>query len=60
MPDEKTARSCAAAPALLEALRDCITERDSQAWKSSAHALLRLEAISNVCRSALKLAESGV
>lgn len=56
---EFIALACNSHPALAEALHECITEDGAAAWRNARFAGQRLEAISNLARAALALAEAG-
>lgn len=56
---EAHAKLIAAAPELLEALCQCVTEDGATAWKSAQFAGQRIEAISHIARAAIAKATEG-
>lgn len=59
--DEEVANAqlIAAAPALLEALRECITEPGAACWKKREYAEKRIRYIDQMARAAISQAEGG-
>lgn len=53
------AQLIAAAPALLEALRECITEPGAACWKKREYAEKRIRYIDQMARAAISQAEGG-
>lgn len=53
------ARLIASAPALLEALRECITEPGAACWKKREYAEKRIRYIDQMARAAISQAEGG-